>query len=104
MKYVWREGAWRDDEGRPMEIPHRDGPCVPMIQSDIAPYRSVVSNKLIEGRAAQREDLKRSGCRLVDPSEFKVEKAQTKKWAERLKVDWAPEKPAEHMPTTIGPA
>lgn len=104
MKYVWRDGAWRDSAGNKMETPERDGPCVPAIHSDITPYKSMVSNKMIEGRAAQREDLKRSGCRLVDPSEYRVEKAQTKKWADRLKVDWAPEKPAQHMPTRIGPA
>lgn len=82
-----------------MEAPDRI--AVPAIRSDIAPYKSVVSNKVIDGRAAQREDLKRSGCRLVDPGEFKVEKAQTKKWAERLRVDYEPPKPAQRLSTWV---
>lgn len=85
MKYVWRDGAWRDSDGNAMETPDRI--AVPAIRSDIAAYKSVVSNKLIDGRAAQREDLKRNGCRLADPSEFTLEGCRTKKWADRLKMD-----------------
>ena len=43
----------------------------PYIRGDLPPYRSPVTGKLIEGRAARREDLARSGCREVDPSEYK---------------------------------
>ena len=35
------------------------------------PYVSPVTGKVIEGRAARREDLARTGCREVDPSEYK---------------------------------
>ena len=44
---------------------------MPYIRSDIKPYTSPVTGKVIEGRAARREDLARSGCREVDPIEYK---------------------------------
>ena len=43
----------------------------PYIRGDLPPYRSPVTGKIIEGRAARREDLARTGCREVDPSEYK---------------------------------
>jgi len=86
MRYRWDGRQWvSKSTGEPMEAPDRI--AVPMVQSDIKPYMSVVSNKMIDGKAAQREDLKRSGCRLVDPSEYKVEGCRTEKWARRLKTD-----------------
>lgn len=39
--------------------------------SDLKPYKSPVDGKVIEGRYARREDLKRAGCREADPSEWK---------------------------------
>lgn len=42
----------------------------PYVQSDIAEYRSVASGKMITSRSQQRDDLDRTNCRLVDPSEF----------------------------------
>lgn len=44
---------------------------MPYIRSDLPAYISPVTRKPIEGRAARREDLARSGCREVDPSEYK---------------------------------
>jgi len=41
------------------------------IQSDLPAYKSPLGTGLIDGRAARREDLKRSGCREVAPDEFK---------------------------------
>lgn len=41
----------------------------PSIQRDLPAYRSPTGSGVIEGRAARREDLARSGCREVDPSE-----------------------------------
>lgn len=84
-----------------MEVPDRI--AIPTIWSDISAYQSVVSNKMIDGRAAQREDLKRSGCRLVDPSEWKPTTARTKKWAERLKLDHVPDNGPERLPNYVGP-
>lgn len=43
----------------------------PYIRGDLPAYQSPVTGKMIEGRAARREDLARSGCREVDPSEYK---------------------------------
>lgn len=104
MRYVYRDGAWRDPEtGAPMELPQDDSIALPYIASDIKPYRSVASGRMIDGRAAQREDLKRTGCRLVDPTEYKIETARTKKWADRLGVDHVPDAGPERMSTTIGP-
>lgn len=49
-------------------------PWGPMIVRDTAAYKSPLGDgKVIEGRAARREHLKQSGCREVDPSEWKVQ-------------------------------
>lgn len=49
-------------------------PAGPTIWSDLPAYVSPCSPAgspyVVEGRAARREDLKRNGCREVDPSEF----------------------------------
>jgi isopropylmalate/homocitrate/citramalate synthase len=96
MRYVYRDGDWRNPAtNEPMDVP--DTPAVPYIASDIKPYRSMVSGKMIDGRAAQREDLKQSGCRVADPSEWKIETARTKKWADRFKVDHVPDKGPERL-------
>jgi hypothetical protein len=102
MRYVYRDGEWRDPStDEPMSVP--DTVAVPYIASDIKPYRSVASGKMIDGRSAQREDLKRNGCRLVDPSEWKIETARTAKWAKRFGVDHVPDKGPERLPDTVGP-
>lgn len=46
------------------------GQNAPSIHSDLPGYISPVGNGWVEGRSARREDLKRSGCREVDPSEY----------------------------------
>lgn len=67
MKYVWRDGAWRDPQtDAPMECPFRTEVCMPMIASDIAPYRSPLGDHVIDGRRAQREELKRNGMVIND--------------------------------------
>lgn len=54
---------------------HRDSKASalpsPYVRGDLPSYVSPVSGKVIEGRAARREDLARTGCREVDPSEYK---------------------------------
>ena len=98
--YVRRDGQWIDKStGEPMDVP--DVVAVPYLAPDIKPYRSMVSGKMIDGRAAQREDLKREGCRLADPSEWKIETARTKKWADRFKVDHVPDKGPERLPEVV---
>ena len=56
---------WQKDSQSRSDLP------MPYIRSDIPPYESPITGKIIEGRAARREDLAKSGCREVDPSEFK---------------------------------
>ncbi len=73
-----------------MELPEGDGVAMPMIQSDTPGYMSVASGKYIEGRTARREDLKRTGCREVDPSEG-PKTCRTEKWARKLKMDHDPD-------------
>jgi hypothetical protein len=73
--YVWRDGKFVDKRsGEPMlSDEKRNSPeiCLPYIRSDLPGYVSPVTGKWIEGRAARREDLARTGCREVDPSEHK---------------------------------
>jgi hypothetical protein len=66
-KFVWFNGDWVDVA----EFGPRPASVFPMIVRDTPAYVSPVTKRVIDGRAARREDLKRSGCREVDPSEFK---------------------------------
>lgn len=75
-KYVWRDNRWvdKETESKPLltaKERKRKKVCMPMVRGDLPAYISPVTGKLIEGRAARREDLARSGCREVDPSEYK---------------------------------
>lgn len=45
-----------------------DLPC-PVIQRDLPSYFSVASQRWVDGRSDRREDLARTGCRPLDPSE-----------------------------------
>lgn len=56
--------------------------CAPSVQGDLPGYESPVTGKWIEGRAARREDLKRSNARPYEG--FAVEKREAdKRKAER---------------------
>jgi len=52
------------------------------IISDTKPYKSPFGGKVIDGRAARREDLKRNGCRETDPGEYQV-KYTNKRFCEK---------------------
>lgn len=68
--YRWTSQGFVDKQtGAPMVLPKDFVPVVPMVISDLEPYESPASGKLITSRSAQREDLAATGCRLVDPSE-----------------------------------
>lgn len=43
----------------------------PNIIRDLPAYKSPLGTGWVDGRAARREELKRHGCREVEPSEFK---------------------------------
>lgn len=61
----------------------------PMIRSDLPSYISPITKKPVEGRAARREDMARSGSREVDPSEYKPV-YHNKKYAESAGGEWQP--------------
>lgn len=68
MRYVWRNGCYRDPRtNEPMPMPERHEICAPMVRSDIAEYRSPIDGKLISSRSTRREDLIRNDCVEMDP-------------------------------------
>lgn len=73
----------RREQGVPLPEPSRVFSYMP----DIRPYRSPVGTGEISGRVARREDLKRAGCREVDPSELG---SFSRLEQERRKVDFLP--------------
>lgn len=62
--YVFRNGELVERD----MAPPRGGV---MIMRDIPHYKSPLGTGLITSRSHRREDLKRGGCREVDPSEWK---------------------------------
>ena len=64
--YVLRDGELVEKTKAP---PLKTAVPLPYFMSDTPDYFSIASGKMISGRAARREDLKRTGCREVDPSE-----------------------------------
>lgn len=41
----------------------------PMVRGDYPPYECPITGRMIEGRAAHRENLARHGCRVLEPGE-----------------------------------
>lgn len=70
-----------------METPDRV--CAPRSHSDYPAYYSHASGKMIEGRTARRDDLARTGCREVDPSEG-PKTCRSEKWARKLGLEHDP--------------
>ena len=67
-RYVWR-GQWLDPRtGTPMDIPVRDGPCTPMVRSDIEDYTSPIDGSVIRSRSGQRYDLAKNDCVIAPPT------------------------------------
>ena len=67
----------------------RDGKSIYVI-SDIPPYKSPLSMKVVDGRYARREEMKRYNVREVDPGEFKPV-YHNKRFAERHGLRWTPQ-------------
>jgi hypothetical protein len=87
--YVWRGGQFVNKEtGDKMEATG-DGISMPMIQSDYPAYYSHASGKMIEGRAARRDDLARTGCRPFEPDEG-PKTCRSEKWAKKLGLEHDP--------------
>lgn len=79
-------GRWiKLEDGRSVyRIPRPQGPdCrshlpAPQISGDYEAYECPVTGKMVDGRAEHRENLERTGCRLLEPGE----KAECKKRGE----------------------
>ncbi len=52
--------------------------AAPAIIGDYAPYQCPVTGKWIEGRKAHEENLKRTGCRILEPGESEAAAAARK--------------------------
>lgn len=93
-RYVWRNGRFVDKHtGKPMRVRDQNAICMPRIQSDIEAYKSPCGDHWVDGRRAQREDLKRNDCVINekppikrDPYEYAHRKAQQAKRLERRKA------------------
>ena len=72
-KYLWRNEKWIDKatgKEAPKENNWKFGKgWGGYVASDYAQYQCPVTGTMIEGRAAHRENLKRTGCRLLEPGE-----------------------------------
>ena len=81
-KYVWKNGEFRDPlTGEAMFIPERNGVCAPQVVPDTPAYTSPITGKLIEGRSARREDLKRHDC--VDAGDMKPKQFKSEAFARK---------------------
>lgn len=67
--YKWTPNGFVDPDGKPMELPTEWTPSMPMVIRDIDPYESPATGKWITSRSEAREDLKASGCRILEPEE-----------------------------------
>lgn len=65
-RYYWSRAQQTFVEYEPGPPPPR---MFPAIHGDYAAYRSPLSGKMVEGRYARREEMKRHDVREVDPSE-----------------------------------
>lgn len=63
-RFIFRDGQMVEVVRGP-----RQPSVFPNIRGDLPEYVSPVTGAPVDGRAARREDLKRAGCREVDPSE-----------------------------------
>ena len=83
VRYRWTQNGFVDAEGNRMVDPSQPfTPSHPMVIRDLEPYQSPVTGKMITSRSQQREDLKASGCRIVEPDESPTKGAiRNKKFA-----------------------
>lgn len=81
--YHWTD-AWPDNHVEPE--PERSPLPMPNVMGDIPEYRSPVGTGVISSRSQRREDLKRAGCREVDPAERpeRTELKRAVKYREKL--------------------
>ena len=83
----FRDSIFRTIAKRDSDLPSHCGArmariiVAPAVQADITPYESPKTGKWITSRAAQREDLQRSGAFLYEPG-VREDIARNKKAAE----------------------
>ena len=72
-KFIFKDGKWIDKatgEESPIIQRWKYGePWRGSISSDYEGYECPVTGKWVEGRKAHRDNLKRTGCRLLEPGE-----------------------------------
>ncbi len=67
-RYVFRGGQFVDPStNEPMPLPDGDGVVMPMIASDIEPYKSPIDGRVIGSRSERRDDLARNNCVPYEP-------------------------------------
>lgn len=64
-------------DGEMVEVPYakdmpRQPSVFPAVRGDLPAYKSPLGTGWVDGRAARREELARTGNREVDPSEFRA--------------------------------
>ena len=67
-----------------MAKPYAGQVVMPQIRGDLPAYKSPITGEVIEGRSARREDLKKHGCREVDPSEKPFDGYRTEKFERKM--------------------
>lgn len=72
----------------------------PMVIADAKPYICPVTNKLIEGRKAHEENLKRTGCRVLEKGESEEFRRRKQKEEENFdrEIDTTVDKVLAKMP------
>jgi hypothetical protein len=89
--------------------PHCHGPmqiliCAPNVMGDLPGYESPTTGRWIEGRAARREDLKRSNARPYEGFEQEKKEAQRRRQEAEAKADAKLDKVIRETYATLPPA
>jgi hypothetical protein len=75
----WSIKAPSQKKAKPEYESKRSHLSAPLVVSDYAAYECPVSGKMIEGRRAHSENLKQTGCRILEKGEFENTKKNGKK-------------------------
>lgn len=91
-----RRYRWSDEHKALIEVPwdQTQESLAPAVFDDFPAYTSPIDGRLIDGRRARREDLKRSGCRPYEGREQEAKEAAKVKAEESRQLDRLAEKMA----------
>lgn len=78
--YVFRDGMFVDKVTGERAVTGSEAVCVPFIVRDIPAYTSPIDGRVIDGRAARREDLKRNNCVEWEPGMGKKAEPRNEKF------------------------